>query len=74
VEELREISPGLHPAILERGGLDLAVRALTRRAGITVDLRSDVQGRLPERVEVAAYYLVSEALTNAAKHAHAPTL
>ncbi len=71
VEELREISRGLHPAILERGGLDPAVRALTRRAGVTVTLRLDVPRRLPERSEVAAYYVVSEALTNATKHARA---
>jgi signal transduction histidine kinase len=71
VEELREISRGLHPAILERGGLDPAIRALTRRAGVAVDLRSEVRERLPERVEVAAYYVISEALTNAAKHARA---
>jgi signal transduction histidine kinase len=71
VEELREISRGLHPAILERGGLDPAVRALARRAAVPVDLHSEVRGRLPEPVEVAAYYVVSEALTNAAKHAQA---
>jgi len=71
VGELREISRGLHPAILERGGLGPALRALARRAGVPVELREDVGGRLPERVEVAAYYVVSEALTNAAKHAHA---
>jgi signal transduction histidine kinase len=71
VVELREISRGLHPAILERGGLGPALRALARRAGVPVELRQAVGGRLPERVEVAAYYVVSEALTNAAKHAHA---
>ena len=69
--ELREISRGLHPAILERGGLGPALRALARRAGVPVEIRADVGRRLPERVEVAAYYVVSEALTNAAKHAHA---
>ncbi|HEX7269291.1 MAG TPA: CHASE3 domain-containing protein [Streptosporangiaceae bacterium] len=71
VEELREISRGLHPAVLEKGGLGPALRALARRAGVPVDLSVRVSGRLPERVEVAAYYVVSEALTNAAKHARA---
>ena len=71
VEELREISRGLHPAILEKGGLGPALRALARRAGVPVELSVDVRGRLPERAEVAAYYVVSEALANAAKHARA---
>jgi len=71
VDELREISRGVHPAILERGGLGPALRALARRSGIRVELNLGVRGRLPERVEVAAYYVVSEALTNAAKHARA---
>ena len=70
VEELREISHGIHPAILSTGGLGPALRALARRSAVPVelDLRA---GRLPEQVEVAAYYAVSEALANAAKHAHA---
>jgi len=71
MEELREISRGLHPAILERGGLGPALRALARRAGVPVELEVRVRGRLPERVEVAAYYVVSEALANAVKHARA---
>jgi signal transduction histidine kinase/CHASE3 domain sensor protein len=71
MEELREISRGLHPAILERGGLGPALRALARRAGVPVKLNVRVSGRLPERVEVAAYYVVSEALANAVKHARA---
>jgi signal transduction histidine kinase len=71
VEELREISRGLHPAILEKGGLGPALRALARRAGVPVELSVRVHGRLPERAEVAAYYVVSEALANAAKHARA---
>jgi signal transduction histidine kinase len=70
-EELREISRGLHPAILEKGGLGPALRGLARRAGLPVELSVRVRGRLPERVEVTAYYVVSEALTNAAKHARA---
>ncbi|HYK67086.1 MAG TPA: HAMP domain-containing protein [Streptosporangiaceae bacterium] len=71
VDELREISRGLHPAILEQGGLGPALRALARRAGFPVELSVVVGRRLPERAEVTAYYVVSEALTNVAKHASA---
>ncbi len=71
VDELREISRGLHPAILERGGLGPALRALARRSAVPVELSAHLSGRLPPPVEVAAYYVVSEALTNVAKHAHA---
>ena len=71
VEELREISRGLHPAVLEKGGLGPALRALARRAGVRVELNVRVRGRLPQRIEVAVYYVVSEALANAAKHARA---
>lgn len=71
VEELREISRGLHPAVLEKGGLEPALRALARRAGVRVQLNVRVRGRLPERTEVAVYYVVSEALANAVKHARA---
>ncbi|MEA2146100.1 MAG: hypothetical protein QOG59_1687 [Solirubrobacteraceae bacterium] len=70
LEELREISRGIHPAILSRGGLERALRALARRSAVPVDLDLRAERRLPEPVEVAAYYVVSEALTNAAKHAH----
>jgi signal transduction histidine kinase len=69
VDELQEISRGLHPAILSRGGLAPALRALARRCGVPVELEVAVPARLPEPVEVAAYYVVSEALTNAVKHA-----
>jgi len=69
IDELREISRGLHPAILETGGLGPALRVLARRATIPVEISVQVPGRLPEQVEAAAYYVVSEALTNAAKHA-----
>jgi signal transduction histidine kinase/PAS domain-containing protein len=71
LEDLVEISRGIHPAILAAGGLGPALKTLARRSAVPVelDLRSD--RRLPERVEVAVYYVVSEALTNAAKHAHA---
>ena len=71
VEELQEISRGIHPAILSRGGLREALKALARRSSVPVDLHVDVDRQLPEHVEVASYYLVSEALTNSAKHAGA---
>jgi signal transduction histidine kinase len=71
MEELRKISRGLHPAILERGGLGPALRELARRAGVPVELNVRVSERLPEPIEVAAYYVVSEALANAVKHARA---
>ncbi|GAB3844151.1 hypothetical protein ACFPIJ_51625 [Dactylosporangium cerinum] len=64
--DLQEISRGIHPAIVSRDGLAPAVRALARRSGLPVELRLDVDQRLPERIEVAAYYIISEALTNAA--------
>jgi signal transduction histidine kinase len=73
LEDLREIASGLHPAILADGGLRPALKTLARRSAIPVDLDVRVQGRLPEPVETAAYYTVAEALTNAAKHAHATT-
>jgi signal transduction histidine kinase len=70
-DELREISRGIHPAILSKGGLGPALRALARLSGAPVELDLHAVRRLPEHIEVAAYYVVSEALTNAAKHAHA---
>ena len=71
LEELREISRGLHPPTLSDYGLGPALRSLARRAPIPVDVDVRFPGRLPEPVEVAAYYVVSEALANAAKHAGA---
>jgi signal transduction histidine kinase len=71
LEELRELSRGIHPAILSAGGLGPALSALARRSAVPVQLDVDVKSRLPERVEVAAYYVASEALANSAKHAHA---
>jgi signal transduction histidine kinase len=70
-EELRAISRGIHPAILSKGGLGPALRSLACRSAVPVELELDVPGRLPDQVEVAAYYVVAEALTNAARHAHA---
>lgn len=71
LEELREIARGIHPAILSKAGLGPALKALARRSAVPVELDLRAVRRLPEPVEVAAYYVVSEALTNAAKHAHA---
>jgi signal transduction histidine kinase len=74
LDELREISSGIHPAILSEGGLAPALKTLARRSPIPVLLDVHVDARLPESVEVAAYYVVSEMLTNAAKHAHASSV
>jgi signal transduction histidine kinase len=74
VEELRELSRGIHPAILSEGGLGPALKALARRSAVPVELEVPLRSRLPEPVEVAAYYVVSEALANAAKHANASTV
>ncbi|MFG2040612.1 AAA family ATPase [Dactylosporangium sp. NPDC048998] len=74
LDELREISRGIHPAILNEGGLGPALRSLARRSPVPVDLHLRTQTRLPEHIEVSAYYIVAEALTNAAKHAHASTV
>jgi signal transduction histidine kinase len=71
LEELREIARGLHPAILADGGLRPALKTLARRSAVPVDVDIHVEERLPEPVEIAAYYTVAEALTNTAKHAHA---
>ena len=71
--ELREIARGLHPAVLAESGLLPALRTLARRCPVPVDLDIQVDRRLPEPVETAAYYTVAEALTNAAKHARATT-
>jgi signal transduction histidine kinase len=70
-EELREISRGLHPAVLTESGLRPALRTLARRSTVPVSLDVQLPGRLAEPVEITAYYAVSEALTNTAKHAHA---
>jgi len=71
LDQVREISRGIHPAILSEGGLTPALNALARRSAVPVELDLRTGRRLPDQVEVAAYYAVSEALANAAKHAHA---
>src|SRR5882757_5930034 len=74
IDELQEISRGIHPAVLSTSGLRPALRALGRRSTIPVDMDVRINGRLPEAVEVGAYYVVSEMLTNAAKHASASVI
>jgi signal transduction histidine kinase len=71
--ELREISSGLHPAVVSGHGLPVALEQLAARAPVPVELAIEVEGRLPEPLEVAAYYVVSESLVNIAKHAQAKT-
>jgi signal transduction histidine kinase len=71
LEELRELSQGIRPAILVERGLAAALDDLSRRAALPVRLEASIAGRLPEQVEAAAYFVASEALTNAAKHSHA---
>jgi signal transduction histidine kinase len=69
--DLQEFSRGIHPAILSKGGLVPAIKTLARRSAIPVRLDLTVDRRLPESIEVATYYVVAEALTNAAKYAQA---
>ena len=71
LDGLREIALGIHPAILAEGGLGPALGTLARRSPISVEVDVRDDSRLPEPIEVAAYYVVSEALTNAAKHSNA---
>ena len=71
LEELRELARGLHPAIVVDAGLAGALETLAERPGVPVDLSVDLPDRLPDAVEVGAYYIVAEALTNANKHAKA---
>ncbi len=71
VEDLQEISRGIHPAILSKGGLGPALQALAHRSPIPVDLDITTDVRLAEPIEVAAYFVASEALANAAKHSEA---
>ena len=70
-DELREVSRGIHPTILTEAGLGPALRALARRSNVPIDVDLELHERLPAPVEVAAYYIASEALTNVAKHAQA---
>lgn len=69
ITELRDLARGIHPTLLRDEGLQLAVEALARRASIPVTVHGAVRGRLPDPIELAAYFVVSEALTNVTKHA-----
>jgi signal transduction histidine kinase len=71
VEDLQEISRGIHPAILTKRGLGPALQALAHRSAIPVVLDIRTDERIAEPIEVAAYFVASEALANAAKHSHA---
>ncbi len=71
LQELRELTHGIHPALLSERGLAAALEELCGRAALPTRLRSDIETRLPEQLESAAYFFASEALTNAAKHSHA---
>ncbi len=70
-DQVQEISRGVHPAILSKSGLEPALKSLARQSMLPVELHLRAGRQLPGQVEVAAYYAVSEALANAAKHAHA---
>jgi signal transduction histidine kinase len=71
LEELRAVARGIHPAVVSGHGLEIALEQLAARAPVPVRLAVEVEGRLPERLEVAAFYLVSESLANIGKHAQA---
>ena len=71
LEELRELARGLHPAVLADRGLEAALDSLAERATVPVDVELDLERRLPGAVEVAAFYVVAESLTNVAKYSHA---
>ena len=71
LEELRDVARGLHPAVVSGHGLAVALESLTARAPVPVRLSVAVEHRLPETIEIAAYYVVSESLVNVAKHANA---
>ena len=74
LEELRDVARGIYPAVLSNHGLSVALESLAAVAAVPVRLAVEIPGRLPEPVEVAAYYVVSESLTNAGKHARATTV
>jgi signal transduction histidine kinase len=72
--ELQSISRGIHPGILSAGGLGPALRTLARRSPVEVELAVETEERFPEAVEVAGYFVASEALANATKHAKASVI
>jgi signal transduction histidine kinase len=71
LDELRTVARGIHPAVVSGHGLEVALEQLAARAPVPVELRLGVHGRLPEAIEVAVFYVVSESLANIGKHAHA---
>jgi signal transduction histidine kinase len=71
--ELRDLSHGIHPSVLTTRGLGPALEDLAYTAPLPVTVATELNGRLPERVEAGAYYAVAEGLANIAKHAHAST-
>jgi signal transduction histidine kinase len=71
LDELRDVARGLHPAVVSGHGLEVALEQLAARGPVPVRLNVDVEARMPERLEVAAFYLVSESLANIGKHANA---
>jgi signal transduction histidine kinase len=71
--ELRDLARGIHPAVLSGHGLSVALEQVSARAPVPVVLSVEVEERLPEPIEVAAYYVVTESLANVAKHARATT-
>ena len=74
LDELREISHGIHPALLSESGLGPALEALARRSAVPVELDLNLGPRLDKHVEAAGYYIASEAITNTAKHAQASVI
>jgi signal transduction histidine kinase len=71
LQELRDVAHGLHPAVVSGHGLEVALESLAARAPVPVQLSVDLEGRVAEQVEIAAYYVVSESLANIGKHAQA---
>jgi signal transduction histidine kinase len=71
LDELRELGQGIHPAILTDHGLAIALESLAKRSSVPIRLEVELDERLPERIEVAAYYLITECLANIAKYAQA---
>src|SRR2546429_1424373 len=74
MDELREISHGIHPAILSEAGLGPALEALARRSAVPVEVELNLGPRLGDHIEAAGYYIASEAITNVAKHAQASVI
>jgi signal transduction histidine kinase len=71
LDDLRDVARGLHPAVVTGHGLTVALESLVARTPVPVRLTVALEGRLPERLEVASYYVVCESLANVAKHARA---